>query len=142
MTPRTITGITGVAITVVILIILMFVPTNEFFVIRSNTHLESPSPIMVYENSDDFLAGLEIIPVGCNKTESGLNESEFQISNSSDNNYKVRIGISFIDNDAVLYENETDLSVLAGQIINQSHLSDKPYDNPVCVVQIKDWSKI
>lgn len=142
MTPRKITGIIGVVITVVILITLMFVPTNEFFVIRSNTHSESPSPIMVYENSDDFLAGLEIIPVGCNKTESGLNESEFQISNTSNNDYKVRIGISFIDNDVVLYENETNLTVLAGQTINQGHLSDKPYDNPLCVVQIKNWSKI
>ncbi len=141
MTPRKITGIT-VVVTVIILITLMFVPANEFFVIRSNTYPESPSPIMVYENSDDFLAGLEIIPVGCNKTESGLNESEFQISNSSDDDYEVRVGISFTDNDAVLYENETDLTVLAGQTINQSHLSDKSYDNPVCVVQIKDWSKI
>ena len=140
MTTRKIIGIIGV-IVAVILVALIFVPTNEFSSI-SSPNPDSPSPIMVYENSDDSLMGLEIIPVGCNKTEAGLNESEFQISNTSDNDYKVRIGISFTDNDAVLYENETDLTVLAGQIINQSHLSDRPYENPVCVVQIKDWSKI
>ena len=140
MTTRKIIGIIGV-IVAVILVALIFVPTNEFSSI-SSPNPDSPSPIMVYENSDDMLIGLEIIPVGCNKTDTGLNESEFQISNTSDDDYKVRVGISFTDNDAVLYENETDLTVLAGQIINQSHLSDRPYENPVCVVQIKDWSKI
>ncbi|MDH5569592.1 MAG: hypothetical protein OEX98_07375 [Nitrosopumilus sp.] len=140
MTPRKIIGIIGIIATV-ILVTFVFVPTNEFSGISSHNP-ESPSPIMVYENSDDMLIGLEIIPVGCNKTESGLNESEFQISNTSDNDYKVRVGISFTDNDAVLYEKETGITVHAGKTINQSHLSDKPYDNPICVVQIKDWSKI
>ena len=140
MTTKKIVGIIGIIATAV-LVALIFVPTNEFFDISSHNP-KSPSPIMVYENSDDFLIGLEIIPVGCNKTYAGLNESEFRISNISDNDYKVRIGISFTDNDAVLYENETELIVLAGQKINQRYLSEKPYDNPVCVVQIKDWSKI
>jgi len=140
MTTKKTIGIIGVIATAII-VALVFVPTNEFSGISSRNP-ESPSPIMVYENSDDMLIGLEIIPVGCNKTESGLNESEFQISNTSDNDYKVRVGISFTDNDAVLYEKETGITVHAGKTINQSHLSDKPYDNPICVVQIKDWSKI
>jgi len=140
MTLRKIIGIIGVILTA-ILVVLVFVPTNEFFGISSHNP-ESPSPIMVYENSGDVPIGLKIIPVGCNKADAGFNESEFQISNTSDHDYKVRLGISFTDNDVVLYEKETNITVLAGQTINQSHLSDKPYDNPVCVVQIKEWSKI
>ena len=97
---------------------VMFVPTNEFFVIRSNTHPESPLPIMVYENSDDMIIGLKTIPVGCNKMDAGLNESEFQISNTSDNDYKV-IVILFTDNDVIFYKKETNLSIIAGQTINQ-----------------------
>ena len=142
MTSKKILGITGAVLTVSILVTLMFVPTNEFFAISSNTHPESPSPIMVYENSDDMLMGLKIIPVGCSTTDADLTESEFQMSNTSDHDYEVKVGISFTDNDAVLYKKETNLTVIAGQTINQSHLSDKPYDNPVCVVQIKEWSKI
>ena len=46
--------------------------------------------------------GLKIIPIGCNETDSGLNESEFQVSNSSDDDYAVKVGISFTDNDDTL----------------------------------------
>ena len=141
MTLRKILGIT-VVITAVILVTLMFVPTNEFFVIRSNTHAEFPSPIMVYENSDDMLMGLKIIPVGCNTIDTGITESEFQISNISDHDYEVKVGMSFTENDVVLYKKEINLTVIAGQTIHRSYLSDKTYDNPICIVQIKKWSKI
>jgi len=125
----------------IILIALMFVPVNDFFD-PSLHNSESPPPIMVYENSGDVLMGLKIIPIGCAENDSGLTESEFKISNTSDSDYEVRAGISFTDNDSVLYEKEIGLLIKSGQIINQIHLSDKTYDNPICVVQINDWSKI
>jgi len=120
------------------LLILMFVPTNAFFGIDSHNP-ESPSPIMVYENSDEMLMGLKIIPIGCDKTDSGLTESKFQISNTSDNNYELTIGISFTDNDSVLYEKEIHVLILSGQTVSKTHQSNGTYDNPVCVVQINDW---
>ena len=51
--------------------------------------------------------------------DAGLNESEFQISNTSDNDYKVRVGISFTYHDVVFYKKEINLAIIAGQTINQ-----------------------
>jgi len=140
MALRKIIVITATSITIT-LIALIFISVNEFFGTSSH-YPKSPPPIMAYENSDPMSLGLKIIPIGCNKTDSGLIESEFQISNTSDNHYKAEVGILFTDNNSVLYEKEISITILAGQIINQSHLSDKTYDNPICVVQINDWSKV
>ena len=124
-----------------ILIALFFIPANEF--LGSSTYNEeSPSPIMVLENSNDILLGLKITPIGCSETTSGLTESQFQITNTNENDYEVNIGISFTDNEDILYEKKVKMKILSGQTVNQNHLSDDTYDNPVCVVQIIDWSEI
>jgi hypothetical protein len=124
-----------------ILITLLFIPANEFLIIDSQRG-ESPSPIMVLENSDTVLLGLQIIPVSCNETENGFTESHFQITNNNEKDYDVKVEISFTDNSGVLYEKQVNLEVLSGQTINQNFLSDKIYDNPVCVVKIVEWEEI
>ena len=126
---------------VAILIALFFIPINEFFGIGSYNE-ESPSPIMILENSDDMLMGFKITPVGCVETPSGLTESQFQITNTHEGDFLVTIKISFTDNDEVLYEKQEKVEILSGQAINQNQLSDKAYDNPICIVQIIDWSEI
>lgn len=97
---------------------------------------------MILENSDVVLMGLKIIPVGCNETSSGLTESLFQITNSNEDDYKVEIKISFTDNESVLYEKQVVMNLLSGQTVNQNHFSDQAYDNPICVVQIVNLTKI
>ena len=124
-----------------ILITLLFIPANEFLVIDSQRD-ESPSPIMVLENSDTVLMGLQIIPVGCNETGTGFTESHFQITNKSEKDYDVKIEISFTDNSGILFEKQVNLEILSGQTINQNFLSDRIYDNPVCVVTIVEWEEI
>ena len=126
---------------ITVLIAMFFVPTNELFGFSSYNE-ESPSPIMILENSDVVLIGLKITPIGCNKTDSGLTESLFQITNTNEKNYEVKVKVSFTDNDVILYENQVELKILSGQTVNQNHLSDAIYDNPVCVVQIVDWLEI
>ena len=120
---------------------LFFVPKNELLGIDSMNG-ESPSPMMVLENTDDVLMGLKIIPVSCEETSSGLTESRFRIENTNENDYEITIGVSFTDNEAVLYEKQVKEIILSGQTINQNHLSDDVYDNPICVVKIDSWSEI
>ena len=124
------------------IILLYLVPTNEFF--GSNYYnSESPAPMMILENNhDEILKGFKITPVSCSKTTEGLNESHFQIANNHSKDYDVILGISFTENDSILYEKEISVRVLGGQTTDQIHLSDKEYDNPVCVVQINDWLEI
>lgn len=120
---------------------LWFVPENEFFGI-SSYHPESPAPMMILENnSDKIMSGFKITPVSCSITDDGFNESHFQITNINQKDYDVNIKISFTDNYSILYEKEIMIRVLAGQTINQIHLSDKMYNNPTCVVQIQSFSE-
>jgi len=126
---------------IAVLIALLFIPANWFFGINSYNE-ESPSPIMVLENTNQILMGFKITPIGCQENPSGLTESQFQITNTNENNYEIRIAVSYTDNEKVLYEKQVSVAVLSGQTINQSHLSDDKYDNPICVVKIVDWSKI
>ncbi|MFB5636773.1 MAG: hypothetical protein ACE5RB_09115, partial [Nitrosopumilus sp.] len=112
---------------IAILITLFFIPTNEFL---NTNEKESPSPIMIFENSDDVLVGIKIIPVSCNETTSGLTESNFQITNTNENNYEVGVEVSFTDNEAILYEKQVKVKILSGQTVNQNHLSDDVYENP------------
>ena len=128
--------IVGISIT------LLFIPSNEFFGI-SSYNPESPSPMMILENdSDDVMKGFKITPVSCSVSDDGLNESHFQITNTHSNDYDVTIGVSFTDNDSILYEKEVIVRILAGQTTDQIHLSDVKYDNPICVVQINDLLEI
>ena len=126
---------------IAVLTSLFFIPTNEFLGIASNNE-ESPSPIMVLENSDVVLMGLKITPLACSETVSGLTESQFQITNSNEKDYEVTIKVSFTNNEMILYEKQAKLKVLSGQTVNQNHLSDAIYENPVCVVQIDNWQEI
>jgi len=120
---------------------LFFVPTNEFLGIDSMNE-ESPSPMMILEITDDVLMGLKIIPVSCEETSSGLTESSFRVKNTNEKDYEVTIGVSFTDNDVVLYEKQVKVTILSGQTINQNHLSDDVYDNPICVAKIDSGSEI
>jgi hypothetical protein len=125
----------------VILITLLFIPTNLFFGISSFNE-ESPSPMMVLENNDDVLMGFKIAPIGCRETPSGFTESHFQVTNTNENNYEVKIDVLFRNNEQILYEKQESVVVLSGQTIDQNHMSDEKYDNPVCVVKIVGWSKL
>ena len=99
--------------------------------------------MMILENnSDEVMLGFKIIPVSCGISDSDLNESHFQITNTHQRDYDITIKISFTDNDSVLYEKEILSRILAGETTDQTHLSDKKYNNPICVVQINDWSEI
>ena len=128
--------ITGVSIA------LLFIPSNEFSGI-SSYNPESPSPMMILENnSNDIMSGFKITPVSCSVSDDGLNESHFQVTNTHRNDYDVTVGVSFTDNNSVLYEKEVTIRILGGQTTDQIHLSDRAYSNPICVVQINDWSEI
>lgn len=124
-----------------ILMALLFIPTNLFFGINSYNE-ESPSPIMVLENTEDVLLGLKITPISCRETDSGLTESQFQITNNNENDYKVKVSISYTNNEEILFEKEVNLTIFSSQTINQNHLSDAVYDNPVCVVKIINYTKV
>lgn len=126
---------------IVILITLFFIPTTEFLGISSHNE-ESPSPIMILESSDDVLMGLKITPVGCNEVASGLTESRFQITNTNEKDYEVTVKVSFMDNETILYEKQVKITIMSGQTVNQNHLSNSIYENPVCVAQIVEWSEI
>ncbi|MFB5647787.1 MAG: hypothetical protein ACE5RO_06590, partial [Candidatus Nitrosomaritimum yanchengensis] len=69
-------------------------------------------------------------------------ESQFQIKNTNEKIFEVILGISFTDNEEVLFEKQVKVEILSGQTINQIHLSDDVYDNPACVVKIIEWSEI
>ena len=139
MSPKKIAIITIPSLAVIIA--LIFIPTNDFFgIIPHNS--ESPSPMMVLENDEDIMMGFRIIPGSCNETPSGLTESQFQITNTNEKNFEVILGVSFTDNEGVLFEKQVKVEILSGQTINQIHLSDDVYDNPVCVVKIIEWSEI
>lgn len=120
------------------LLALLVLPENTFFGINSHSS-ESPSPMEIRTKNNEIIGGFEIFPVECMKNSSGLTESHFQITNTHDEDYGVKIGILFTNNDAVLYEKEVDVVIMAGHTINQVHKSDFAYENPVCVVQINDW---
>lgn len=139
MSPKKATII--IASSLVVIIALMFIPTNDFFGIMPHNS-ESPSPMMVLESSDDVMMGFKIIPGNCFETSSGLTESQFQITNTNEKDFEVLLGVSFTDNENILFEKEVKVTILSGQTINQNHLSDDVYDNPVCVVKIIDWSEI
>ena len=139
MAPKKIAIITISSLAVIIA--LIFIPTNDFFGITPHNS-ESPSPMMVLENDEDIMMGFRIIPGSCNETSSGLTESQFQIKNINEKNFEVILGISFTDNEEVLFEKQVKVEILSGQTINQIHLSDDVYNNPVCVVKIIEWSEI
>lgn len=120
-----------------VLFALVFIPENVFLGIDS--YHPSPSPMEVYENVDD---GFKITPIWCDTTDSGLTESKFQITNSNDADFDLNVNVSFTDNDGVLYEKDIKVRVLAGQTVDQSHLSDKTYDDPICVVRIDSQIEI
>ena len=123
-----------------VLLALMFIPVNEFAGIDSY-HPESPSPMMIFESNDEIMKGFKITPIGCSETASGLTESRFQVTNTHNKDYDVKVGILFTNNDGILYEKEVIVRILAGQTITQTHLSDDTYDNPICVVQFNGWSE-
>lgn len=131
----------GGVIGIIIIVALFFIPTNEFFG-QSSYNSESPAPMMVLENQDEMNMSFKITPGGCNETKSGLTESQFQVTNTQEKDYDLLIGVSFSNNESILYEKEIQVRVLAGTTIDQIHLSDKVYDNPICVVQINGWSEI
>lgn len=126
---------------VAVILVLIFIPPNDFFGLVSHNE-ESPAPMMVLENTDDIMMGLKIIPVSCSKTTSGLTESHFEIANTNEKDYNVMIDVSFTKNDAILYEKQVNVEILSGETINQNHLSDNIYDNPICVVKIVDFIEI
>lgn len=88
------------------------------------------------------MRGFKITPISCSIIDTGLNESHFQITNTNQKDYDVRIGVKFTDNDSILYEKEILVRILAGETLDQIHLSDHRYDNPVCVVQINGLAEI
>lgn len=97
---------------------------------------------MVFEGPDEMMEIFKITPISCSETDSGLTESHFKITNTHKENYEVKTIVSFNDNFEVLYEKEASIRLLAGQTKDQIHLSDKAYDNPICVVHIDNWSQI
>jgi hypothetical protein len=139
MSPKKVATITMSSLAVII--VLMFIPTNDFFGINPHNS-ESPAPMMVLESDEDIMMGFKITPRSCNETSSGLTESQFQITNTHESDFEVTIGVSFTDNDGILFEKKVKEEILSGQTINQSHFSDKAYDNPICVVKILEWSEI
>ena len=139
MSPKKIALITIPSLAVIIA--LIFIPTNDFFGITPHNS-ESPSPMMVLGNDEDVMMGFKIIPGSCNETSSGLTESHFQITNTNEQNFEVILGVSFMDNEKILSEKQVKVEILSGETINQIHLSDDEYNNPVCVVKIIEWSKI
>lgn len=139
MSPKKIAIITIPSMAVIIA--LIFIPTNDFFgIIPHNS--DSPSPMMVLESSDDIMMGFKITPGSCFETSSGLTESQFQITNTNEKDFEVLLGVSFTDNENILFEKQVKVTILSEQTINQIHLSDDVYDNPVCVVKIIEWSEI
>ena len=139
MSPKNVTII--IASSLAVIIALIFIPTNDFFGITPHNS-ESPSPMMVLGNDEDVMMGFKIIPGSCNETPSGLTESQFQITNTNEQNFEVILGVSFMDNEKILSEKQVKVEILSGETINQIHLSDDEYNNPVCVVKIIEWSKI
>ena len=125
-----------------VLIALLFIPTNAFLGINSYNP-GTPSPMEILQNTDDeILMGFEITPVQCVTTENGLTESHFKIENTHEKDYEITMGVSFTDNNFILYEKQVRVQILADEIVDQIHRSDDIYENPVCVVQINDWSEI
>ena len=124
-----------------IIIGLIFIPTNDFFGINPHNS-ESPSPLMILESSEDVIMGFKIIPGSCFETPSGLTESQFQVTNTHEDDFDVNLGVSFTDNESILFEKQVKVRILSGQTITQVQLSDEVYDNPVCVVKIIGWSEV
>ncbi len=139
MSPKKATII--IASCLAVIVALIFIPANDFFGIIPHDS-ESPSPMMVLESSDDVMMGFKITPGNCFETSSGLTESQFQISNTNEKDFEVLLGVSFTDNENILFEKQVKVTILSGQTINQIHLSDDVYDNPVCVVKIIEWSEV
>jgi len=85
--------VVGGVIGAIILVILFFVPTNEFFGIDSYNS-ESPPPIVVLNNyQDDF----EITPTSCTSNSESI-EFQFSIANNLDDDYRLEIHLVLNDN--------------------------------------------
>jgi len=119
---------------------LYFIPSGAILKIDSDSVISSP--LMVLGNADGVPSGFTIVPINCSVVSAGFHESNFQVTNTHENDYGLKIRVSFTDDHSVLYEKEIDVVLLSGQTTNQAHRSDNVYENPICVVQIIDWYEL
>lgn len=128
----------GGIIGMVILVVLFFIPTNEFFGIDSHSS-ESPPPIVVLNNyPDDF----EITPISCTENFDSI-EFQFSVANNLDKDY--RLGIHLVQNDnknQTLAKQAILVETVAGKTTFENH--HMPLDSRLnsCGIELKRSEEI
>ena len=130
--------VVGGIIGAVILVSLFFIPTNEFFGIRSYNP-ESPPPIVVLSNNpDDF----EIEPAKC-AVESDKVEFQFDVKNNLDEDYRLEIHLVLNDkNERNLSKEAILVEAHAGQTATINHQAPFNPDFVTCQIELKRSEKI
>ena len=122
----------GGAVSAIILVVLFFIPVNEFSSVDSFDS-ESPPPIVVLTNyHEDF----EITPTSCKPTKDTV-EFEFSIQNNLDDDYYLELELAlFNENDQDLSREAILVQIEAGQTIHEKHQTFFNPDMKSCVIEL------
>jgi len=123
----------GVIIGGIILVSLLFIPTDQFFGINSNNSV-SPPPILVLNNyHDDF----EVISTSC-IVDSDFVEINFSINNKLDKNYSLELDLlqKGINNEDLSREGIL-VETVAGKIRSETHQMPLEPGLNICGIEVK-----
>jgi len=123
----------GVIISGIILVSLLFIPTDQFFGTNSNYSI-SPPPILVLNNyHEDF----EVISTSC-IVDSDFVEINFSISNKLDKNYSLELHLlqKGINNEDLSREGII-VETVARKIISETHQVPLEQGLNICGIEIK-----
>jgi len=130
--------VVGGVIGAIILVILFFIPTNEFFGTDSYNS-ESPPPIVVLNNyQDDF----EITPTSCTRNSDSI-EFQFSIANNLDDDYRLEIHLVLNDNqDQLIAKQAILVETYAGETTFEKY--QMPLDSRLysCGIEMKHFEEV
>lgn len=117
----------------IILVSLLFIPTDEFFGTNSDNSI-SPPPILVLNNyHDDF----EVTSTSCT-ADSGFVEINFSINNKLDKNYLLELHLlqKGINNEDLSREGIV-VKTIAGKTISETHQMPLELGLNICAIEVK-----
>ena len=117
----------------IILVSLLFIPTDEFFEINFQNSV-SPTPVIVINNYQELF---EVTSISC-RVDSGFVEIKFSISNKLDKNYQLELNLLQMGiNDEHLSRNKILVETIPGQTISETHQMILQQGLSTCGIEIK-----
>jgi len=128
----------SVIISIVVLIGLFFIPTNEF--IGANSHnSELPSPILVLSN---YPKDFEITPISCTIVSDRV-EFQFNIENKLDEDYRLELHLILNDkNEENLSREGILVEIHARETTLENHQISFNSDMKTCGIELKRAEKV